>query len=218
MKIKPFTKKCLVISFLLFAQGVCAIPLQLDINLFDGGDFGVRFSQFNAPEGILDVNYNNGPALQKGEQVQQGFTLLDGSLLVQASSSDITGLRARLGIRYQEQALERLGIRSADLRLMRFDIRANTWVRARVLLRDIRARIGARFLDGVEGRISRANFSLGNFGVDSERNLVWGVMDTDGRYAIGAIDVPEPKTLSLLLLALGGLLLVRKRSHAKPLS
>lgn len=206
---------CIMLLCLLVSSAAFAIPIQLSPNLFDGGNFGVRLGNLNLPNGALEVDYDSSPAQKQGEQVQQGFRLLDGSLLVQANATDLAGGRARFGIRYNIRMLERLGLRAADLRLMRFDVRNSTWLRARFLLQDVRARVGARFLSGVEGRISRQNFSLGSFGVDSQRNLVWGVMDTGGRYAIGAIQVPEPSVISLFLISAGGLLLIGRRSRKK---
>jgi hypothetical protein len=174
---------------------------------FDTGTndpFAIRYFDVAGQGGQLLAEFDAGPAVLPGQQVQPGFVLLDGTLNVNSTTAGRA--RARYQLRYDVRALGRAGIRATDLRLMRFNGRTDTWVRARRLLKDVGARTGARFLVG-----RRANFKLGNFGVDTERSLVWGIMDADGRYAIGAAQVPEPLTLLLVTGGLLGIVLSRRR-------
>jgi hypothetical protein len=196
------------------ATPVAAVPLLFDpgqelvlgIDAGLGDPFALRYLDTSGQGGALSVEFAPGSPLGPGELVQPGFVLLDGTLHVSTSAAEGRA-RARYQLRFDERALRRLGVRAADLRLMRRDARTNTWVRARRLILDAEARAGARFLFG-----RRALFELGTFGVDTDRGLVWGVMDVDGSYAIGAASrVSEPLSVVLVGSGLFGLGYVRRR-------
>ena len=99
-------------------------------------------------------------------------------------------------------ALDRFGrVRFAEfarsLRVMTLDPDGKRWLRAVDFLRNPRR---TRFLFG-----ARANFELGNHGIDVNKGLVWTTADYDGAFALG-FPVPEPG--HVWLLGCGGVLLV----------
>lgn len=203
-----------VASLASLAAPTLAIPVLfdpdqvLDLGFETGANDPFAIHYLSSVGGALDAEFVPGPALGPNQSVQDGFILLDGTLNV-SSSAAAGRARARYQLRFDGRALGRAGIRATDLRLMRFDGRANTWVRARRLIRDANARANARFLFG-----RRARFELGAFGVDTQRSLVWGVTDVDGAYAIGALRslrAPEPMSLWLLAAGLGGIAYHRRR-------
>ncbi len=204
-------RHCITTLFVLCVSSMSSSYATPITNIFDAGqDFilglpddipaSIRYLDTSNQGGSLSVEYNNALANSNGANVENGFRLLDGTLNLQTSAASGRAL-TQIRMQFDGRALRRAGIRVGDLRLMRFDVRANSWVRARRLINDIRARTGARFFSG-----RRADFTLGHFGVDLQENNVWGVMDVGGLYAIGVRNVSTSTSWGLLLLGLSSVL------------
>jgi len=146
-----------------------------------------------------------------GENIQDGFALLDSTLLLQLTATDTMGARAdirttyrmdiaprRLRRSYLEGLLLDEGVFSdagraqvraramdlADARIMRFDESGARWIRA------VRA-IRAEPIDNIDFRFTprmEPDGILGHYGnyTDVSGNAyVWAVMDRNSRYAVG---------------------------------
>lgn len=193
------------------------VELDLDVTIVDQS-FTFDYSQLNSPRTgftllnpdlfSLDVKSAFIPelGLLPGENLQQGFSLYDGTLFLEVAKTDPQSGRAQLRTTYRmnldPRKLDRTYLRNlfvrqgrydevqaramaraarlADARLMRFDESSERWVRAASRVRaraDVRYR-GRRAEDGV----------LGHYGynVDSEGNsYVWAVLDRNSKYAVG---------------------------------
>ena len=177
---------------------------------FDLTDFGtlndvVRIRNLSNSDADVSLELKTQPVTGP---VTPGFRLLDLSLTTTVSGVDKGQIRARYGIRVGSQRLRDLGIRASQLRLMQFDPNAGRWLRASRFLR--RDNVAVRRILGTP------RFQLGTFGVDTQSNLVWGVTDRDGLFAVAAqlSQLPVPGTPVLLLVAgllltLGGLMRAR---------
>lgn len=190
------------------AQAIVFTPIdQGGVLDFDVGlGLPLKFENISGADGQVKAELVEGPALGSGETVAPGFLLLDRSLIVE---SDVQPgeLRARIRINFRRAELRPRGIRVGSLRLMQFDRIRARWIRAERLIRT--QGIRARFL-----KSTGATFNLGNFGVDAQNSVVWGVTDGPGRFAIGALlAVAEPAPIALL--GAGALLLVLARRQSR---
>ena len=156
-----------------------------------------------------EARYNTEPALQSGQDVQEGFILLDGTLSLDLDARKLDGTRARTINTF------RFNIRARSLTR---DFLARTLVR-RGLVRDLtRARTRARHIDLDDTRVMRLverngkdfwtrairttrdtrsrtfrsrslpDGIVGHFGNWRPANgdpYVWAVMDHNSRYAVG---------------------------------
>lgn len=165
----------------------------------------VRIANLTGSAGQVMLDLSTGPVTGA---VTPGFKLLDRTLTASFTGLGKGEIRARYGIRIDGRRLRRLGIRASQLRLMQFDVRAGRWVRARRALR--RDQVRVRFLR------ASPTFGLGDFGVDPKNNLVWGVTNTGGAFAVAArlAQAPAPATLLLAGVgfgALGAVAFLRRR-------
>ena len=146
--------------------------------------------------------------LLSGEELQQGFVLYDGTLVLEAKRSDgaplAEALRTTYRMRFDARMLEPRYLRSlfvrqgrldsgraqvraraarlADARLMRFREDSGRWVRAVRALSDS-GRADIRFRARME-----PDGILGHYGYytkDDGSSYVWAVLDKNSRYAIG---------------------------------
>jgi len=168
---------------------------------FDGHDTGWRLFNSSNLAAKIEWSWLPGPALLPNDTVQQGFALVDGTLLVQ---SDIAPgeLRARYRVEYDARAVRRAGIRANEVRLMRRNSQSGRWARA---VRAIDARgVRGRYLPRME-----ADFDLGHHGYSEAKSYVWAVVDVNSRYAVGGplAGAPIPALGPLGLLAVGAGLL-----------
>lgn len=180
---------------------------DFDISGIPGFSTPIRISNLGSVAAEVVLTPASGPV--QGA-VQQGFQLLDRSLTAAITGVSKGEIRARYGIRMDGRRLRRLGIRASQLRLMQFDARARRWVRAsRLLARD---QVRVRFVRAAP------RFALGTFGVDPQTNLVWGVTNSGGQFAVAArlTQVAAPASMTLLALGLAAGLLglgVSRRRH-----
>lgn len=122
-----------------------------------------------------------------------GLIDLDNFLLLEPS--------ATLSIAYDEAILAAMGVSEDDIRLFWFDETNQQWVLA-----------GAQSNLGQGGSfvLGAPTDVLGDFGVDTEANLVWANIDHASTY--GVFSVPEPTGVTLLVAASAGLMRRRRRS------
>lgn len=139
----------------------------------------------------------------------QGFKLLDLTLQVN-STLPAAGRRLQIRFDYGRANLRRAGIRAGSLRLLRADIRAGRWLPAVRAIRDGR-RADIRYITG------GADFKLGHFGNDTDKQYVWAVLDSSGDqlFAIAGKPVPLPAAGVFLASGLGALILSARRRRRR---
>ena len=202
--------KVLLLALLFSLSSQCmATPISINFDidgLFKNADFNLRVANFVGNDLIVD---HSSAAPDAGKKVQPGFRLLDGTLNVARPNGDALQGRIRVGLRVGLRAGARLGLRAGlrrgNVRLMRFDVRRDLWLRARTL--NPQARLGKRFL---RAPADIRNFQLGASGFDKSQQLVWGVVDQGGLFALG-LAVPAPMTLALASLGLLAVFGLRRR-------
>lgn len=186
-------------------------------NVNSGDETGVRVKNLtqDGDNKSVSVNLIPGPS-DLGFQLPGGFVLLDNTLLV---TSDLTipggrRIRARLDFgRYNggRAGIRAMGVRFNSIRLLRADFARQRWIPAVDSIRK-RAEADIRFLTGI-----RANFVLGNHGIDTQNEFVWAVVDTAGDqyFAIGGTSaIPLPAAWLLFLTGSGMLALVARRRRS----
>jgi len=115
----------------------------------------------------------------------------------------LLGTSATLSIPYDEAMLQALGVSEGDLRLFWYDEDNDRWILAGAQSNNLP---GGSFVLGAP------TDQLGDFGIDTEADLIWANIDHASTYGVFAI--PEPATLALLVV--GGLALVwRKRCRSR---
>lgn len=112
-------------------------------------------------------------------------------------------------VSYDESVVADYSVNESDLRLLWENVDME-FVNA-VLGNSNAAEVGETLF--VDGAYLAGTHTLGYYGVDTEANVVWAVLDHNSRYAAGSMlsstAVPEPTTLALLTAA--GLLSIRRR-------
>lgn len=102
-----------------------------------------------------------------------------------------------------------IGFDEADLRIYTFDVPADQWIEA--VLGNSDGGLGATFhpgsYDAYQASLGGGPPMPGAFGVDVDGNRLWAVLDHASLFGTGAI--PEPA--SVLVLALGAALVLRRR-------
>lgn len=109
-----------------------------------------------------------------------------------------------LAMQYTDQAVANAGLTESDLRLL-WDNGEGGFVNA--VLGNSNAETAGEDLF-VEGAYNSSIHTLGYYGVDTENNTVWAVLDHNSDYAPGV--VPEPATILLMLAGIAGLKAARK--------
>ena len=217
---------CLVFTAPLIVSAFDLIELLIEVALEPGEDYSDSFDQQQFPNtGFTIANPSQDSAilvngasafldagLLTGEVAQDGFILLDGTLLLQVEATDPQGARAITRTTYRfdlrraflrrafiRDTLIRQGVVSdegrarararymslADARVMRYaDVRQGEarWVRAVRAIRDL-GRADIRFTPRME-----PDGQLGHFGTAVSADgdsYVWAVMDRNSRYAVG---------------------------------
>lgn len=196
--ITPATLTCLDTTSL---PGNAETTVDLTGDPQDADDTGWRLFNTSLQAAKIEWSWLPGPAMLPDDTVQQGFALVDGTLLVQSNIAP-GQLRARYRIEYDGRAVRRAGIRANQVHLMRRDSENGHWVRA---VQAIRARaVQARYLPRME-----ADFVLGHHGYSADKGYVWAVVDVNSRYAVGGplASAPIPMLGPLGLLAVGAALL-----------
>ena len=183
---------------------------QLRVDNDSSTGFSIRSRDGSALSLTGASKYNPAPALQDGQQVQEGFILLDGTLSLDVNALKPDGTRARVLTTYRldvrrgafdRESLARTLVRRGvvrkledaltrarhmtldDARVMRLIERPDgsaRWMRAVRALGDPRTRI-------FRSR-TRPDDVLGHFGFalsDSGDPYVWAVMDRNSLYAVG---------------------------------
>ena len=112
-----------------------------------------------------------------------------------------------LQVSYDESVVADYGVNESDLRLLWEDA-DKEFVNA-VLGNSNAVEVGETLF--VNGAYLAGTHTLGYYGVDTEANVVWAVLDHNSRYAAGSMltAVPEPTSFALLIAA--GLLTLRRR-------
>ncbi len=199
------------------------IELVIQVNLSAGEDYGFSYANIGLPNtgfvirnvdsAAIDVEGTTGlddTDLPGGDQVQEGFILLDGTLELEATALDPQGARADIRTTY---------LRDVQVRYLRADFIRRALVRQGVVTDQVRARARARAMDLADARVMRfvearaggagqwvravralddvrARFSprmepdgqLGHFGTSVSEDgdpYVWAVMDRNSHYAVG---------------------------------
>ena len=201
------------IEFVFPLSGITIAPEQLlrltPVKGFSDTGFSVQSRDGEALTLNGVAKYNTAAALEPGQDVQEGFVLLDGTLSLDLDARTLDGTRARTINTF------RFNVRSRSLSR---DFLARTLVR-RGLVRDLtRARTRARHIDLDDARVmrlvqrdgkdfwtravrtvrdtrsrtfrsrSRPDGIIGHFGhwrPASGDPYVWAVMDHNSRYAVG---------------------------------
>ena len=109
-----------------------------------------------------------------------------------------------LAMQYTDQAVADAGLTESDLRLLWAD-GSGDFVNA--VLGNSNAETTGEDLF-VDGAYNSSVHTLGYYGVDTENNTVWAVLDHNSDYAPGV--VPEPSTICLVLAGIVGLKVTRK--------
>lgn len=228
----PFAKKILLTLTLVVAtlllqpvllSAFTLIEVPINVSLESAEDFSQGFDLEEFPytgfkivnPGDTTIELDGTSALRPvgilpGENIQDGFALLDSTLLLQVSALNAAGGRADIRTTYRmdvaARRLDPLFLRAlifdqgvvaqgrararaqamdlADARMMRFDESGGTWVRA------IRA-IRAEPIDSIDFRFTprmEPDGVLGHYGnyTDTSGNAyVWAVMDRNSKYAVG---------------------------------
>ncbi|MDH3627774.1 MAG: thrombospondin type 3 repeat-containing protein [Acidobacteriota bacterium] len=199
------------------------IELVIQVNLEPGTDSAFNYEAIGFPNtGFTITNLGlsslavvaqtalDPDGLLAGEELQEGFALLDGTLLLEASALDPSGARADVRTTYRmdvdPRMLQRDFVRDlflrqqvtdpvrarararatglADARIMRFVDGENggRWIRA---VRAIRAqgRADIRFMPRMEPDGVLGHY--GNATTATGDSYVWAVMDTNSKYAVG---------------------------------
>lgn len=217
---------CLAFTAPIMVSAFVLIELLIQVTLEPGENYSRSLEQQQLPNtGFTIVNPSADESLSidgfsqflddgllTGEEAQDGFILLDGTLLLQAEATDPQGARASarttyrfdvrrssLGRAFIRDALVRQGVvrdegrarararamSLADARVMRYaEVRQGEarWVRAVRAIRDL-GRADIRFTPRME-----PDGQLGHFGTAISADgdsYVWAVMDRNSKYAVG---------------------------------
>ena len=174
------------------------IPPGQETTLFDPLPAQVRIKNLSSQAGEISLEGIPGTPLRSGQTVVGEFVLLDGTLRITSNIAQ-GEKRVRIRMGYNPTRVRSSGLRERSVRLMRLDARRARWQPAFRAIRNV-GRVDIRRLQG------RADFVLGHYGVDLLGRDAWGVVDVTSDYAVGALPIPEP--LSLSCLAAGGVLLL----------
>jgi len=199
------------------------IELVIQVNLEPGTDTAFNYDVIGFPNTGFTIS-NPGPSalavvaqtgldpagLLAGEELQEGFALFDGTLLLEATALDPSGVRADVRTTYRmdvdPRMLQRDFVRGlflrqqvtdpararararasglADARIMRFveGEDGGRWIRA---VRAIRAqgRADVRFMPRMDPDGVLGHY--GNATTASGDSYVWAVMDKNSKYAVG---------------------------------
>ena len=149
-------------------------------------------------------------AIPGGTPVQEGFQLLDNTLLDVRTDHAVDGnMRLRVRIRYADAA-RRMGLslaRARELVLMR----RGRKVGGEMMWMPIREAMRRRGIAAAKRMKGGAVFTLGAWGNDPDDQYVWGVLDAAGSYAVG---IPEPSAVGLLAGGAVFMVLGRRRQGA----
>jgi len=168
-----------------------SVDVSMDPNDLD--DTAVHVRNLSSQTGQVSVEFVAGA--QSGP-TQGDFRLVDGTLVVH---SDIPAGQIRVGYRieFDREALIRVGSDPSSARMLR---RTRTgWVRA------VRAiRVGDPLPYAL--RDFDFTFPVGAHGRSPDKNYVWGILDVNSSYAVGALPFSVPALAPVLALGLGGIL------------
>ena len=157
---------------------------------------GIQFTNLSQFGGFVTIEVLDGPPRQPGDEVAEGFELLDGTLRITSNIPD-GEKRVRVRMGYAEERLGRAGLRAGSQRLFRriAGRRRARWANA---VRAIRGRATIRRFPG-----SAPIRALGHHGFDATDNYVWAFLDVTSDYAVAARTVAEPTSMALMLGGLG---------------
>lgn len=185
------------------------IIVDLTGDLLDSNNTGATIRNLSVVPGRIGLVRRS---LQR-EACLNGYGYLNSSAIrVRVSNLRPMDYRTAIRIEYDPVALRAAGIRRGTQRLMRF--KDGLWRPAHRCIRKANVRkILWGDSDGPsreEVAFARAKGRVGNFGYSSNGNYVWGVMDVDGKYAVGGL-IPEPITATTLLVGLSAMVLIKRR-------
>lgn len=120
--------------------------------------------------------------------------------VVSLDSFVLLGSSATLSVPYEESMLAEMGLNENDLRIYWYDESGEEWILAGGLSNNT---------PGGEFVLGAPTGNLGDFGVDTEANLVWVNIDHASDYGVFAL--PEPASIAIL--SVGAIALIGRRKR-----